>query len=131
MCFDRNQAFIILVVLSEMKKDKYQDVLSSLLKDKTTRCCCSRDSTTDKVPVFCKCKDKRSWCSKSKACFLQSRGEMWQLRIMEEMEIASLTVQILHLLTCIRNRDYGLGMEMTKENPVRGSVENRQEERKR
>ncbi len=21
-----------------------------------------RESTTDKVPVFCKCKDKRSWC---------------------------------------------------------------------
>ena len=23
----------------------------------------ARESTTDKVPVFCKCKDKRSWCS--------------------------------------------------------------------
>ncbi len=23
----------------------------------------ARESTTDKVPVFCKCKDKRSWCA--------------------------------------------------------------------
>ena len=23
----------------------------------------ARKSTTDKIPVFCKCKDKRSWCS--------------------------------------------------------------------
>ncbi len=29
----------------------------------------ARESTTDKVPVFCKCKDKRSWCSARKfAC---------------------------------------------------------------
>ncbi len=29
---------------------------------------------------------------------------------------------ILHLLSCVRKRDYGLRMEMKKENPVRGSV---------
>ena len=30
----------------------------------------ARESTTDKVPVFCKCKDKRSWCSTRRyACF--------------------------------------------------------------
>ena len=30
----------------------------------------ARESTTDQVPVFCKCKDKRSWCSTRRgACF--------------------------------------------------------------
>lgn len=52
-----------------------------------------------------------------------------ELRVIEEMEIASLIIQMLHLLTCVRKRDYRLGMEMKKENPVRGSVEERQEER--
>ena len=44
------------------------------------------------------------------------------LRIMEEMEIASLISQILQLLTCVCKRDNRLGMEM-KEYPGRGSVE--------
>lgn len=53
-----------------------------------------------------------------------------ELRVLEEMEIASLIVQILHLFTCVRKRDYGLGMEIRKDNPVSGSVEERQEGRK-
>lgn len=38
-------------------------------------------------------------------------------------------IQIVHLLTCVRKRDYRLGMEIKKENTVRGSVEELQEER--
>ena len=49
------------------------------------------------------------------------------LRIMEEMEMARLIVQILHPLPCIRTKDYGSGIEK-KENLVRGSVEERQKE---
>lgn len=30
----------------------------------------ARESTTDKIPVFCKCKDKRSWLLNSKMCLL-------------------------------------------------------------
>ena len=49
---------------------------------------------------------------------------------MEEMEMAKLIVQILHLLPCVRKKDYGLRIEMKKGILVRGSVEERQKERK-
>ncbi len=49
------------------------------------------------------------------------------LRIMEEMEMARLIVQILYPLPCIRKKDYGSGIEK-KKNLVRGSVEERQKE---
>ncbi len=49
---------------------------------------------------------------------------------MEEMKIASLIVQIFYLLTCVRKKDYRLGIEIKKENPVGGNVEGRQEETK-
>ena len=45
-----------------------------------------------------------------------------------EMEMAGLIVQILHLLPCVRKKDYGSEIEM-KENLVRGSVGERQKER--
>ncbi len=48
---------------------------------------------------------------------------------MEEMEMAGLIVPILHLLPCVRKKDYGSGIEMKKENLVRGSVGERQKER--
>ena len=48
---------------------------------------------------------------------------------MEEMEMAGLIVQILHLLPCVRKKDYGSGVEMKKESLVRGSVGERQKER--
>lgn len=32
----------------------------------------ARESTTDKVPVFCKCKDKRSWCSTRRCAYLKA-----------------------------------------------------------
>lgn len=56
-------------------------------------------------------------------------GENVELRVMEAMEIASLISQILHLLTCVRKRDYRLGMGMKKENPVRISVEEREQKK--
>ena len=53
-----------------------------------------------------------------------------ELHVIEKMKITSLSVQILHLLTCVCKKDYRLGIEMKKENPVGGSVEERQKERK-
>lgn len=44
--------------------------------------------------------------------------------------IVSLIFQILQLLNCVCKRDYGLGTEITKENLVRGSAEERQEKTK-
>ena len=52
------------------------------------------------------------------------------LRVMKEMQMARLIVQLLHLLPCGRKKDYGLKIEMKKENLVKGSVETWQEERK-
>lgn len=49
---------------------------------------------------------------------------------MEKIEIVSLIAQILQLLTCVRKRDYGLGMEMRKKNLVSGSVDELQGEEK-
>ncbi len=34
----------------------------------------ARESTTDKVPVFCKCKNKRSWCSTRRCACVISVG---------------------------------------------------------
>ncbi len=52
------------------------------------------------------------------------------LRVMEEMQMARLIVQILDLLSCVRKKDYELVIEMKKENLVKGSVKTRQKERK-
>lgn len=44
---------------------------------------------------------------------------------MDEMEMAKSIVQILHLLCCVRKKNYGLGIEMKKGILVRGSIEER------
>lgn len=46
---------------------------------------------------------------------------------MEETEIVSLIALVMKRLTCVRKRDYGLGIKMKKDNLVRGSAEKRQE----
>ena len=35
----------------------------------------ARESTTNKVPVFCKCKDKRSWCSTQRCACVKTDGK--------------------------------------------------------
>lgn len=71
----------------------------------------ARESTTDKVPIFCKCKDKCSWCSTRRcACFKAEVKCGVTCHGGDGNITASLIVQILHLLTCVRKRDYGLVM---------------------
>lgn len=53
-----------------------------------------------------------------------------KLRVIGEMEMARLIVQILHFLLCVHKKDYRLEKEIKKENLIRSSVEKRQEERK-
>ena len=48
--------------------------------------------------------------------------------VRERMEMARLIVQILHLLPCVRKKDYRSGIQMKKENLVRGSIVERQKE---
>ena len=38
----------------------------------TLQAVAARESTTDKVPVFCKCKDKHSWCSNRRCACLKA-----------------------------------------------------------
>lgn len=53
-----------------------------------------------------------------------------ELLIMEERDLVSLIAQILQRPTCVRKRDYWLGIEINKDNIVKGSAEKRQEKEK-
>lgn len=86
----------------------------------------ARDSTTDKLPVSCKCRDNRSWCSTPRCACIKADAKFGVACHMRDV-IVSLIFQILQLLTCVRKMDYGLGTEITKEDPVGGSAEERQE----
>ena len=63
----------------------------------------ARESTIDKVSVFCKFKNKRGWCS-TRRCACITAEAQYGVACHGGDGNRSLTVQILQLLTCICKR---------------------------